>query len=372
MKSVIDSLILVVLFFSVFGCMRPIAIPKNTVSSSVDQYICRPRQPPATLEQVGDPTYCAEIADVAYAFGKGPKVLFDEAHHNFGKISPDELSPVAGRYHAFGELLKADGYQVDINTKPITPETLRGYQLLVIIAPLPGDYFLPSGPNPVAYSGKLALEESEVQAIKNWVLTGGSLLFNSEHSPFLQSAVNILNAFGLSVEPNAYGVMTLPNQALEIAAPNHPIFLGRSRQERITSLPTPNAVGGGVHLTSTIYPSVALTRFGLGMMMTETLAAGYSNQRYHALCKSEAQKTTADCKNLQQEWFRGITVRATSKDEPMKVLTVGQGRVAVFTEFSTLTSQIVEGNSPYGGLQGKEYEQLVLNTLHWLTRVFYE
>lgn len=369
MKKIIDSIILVTMLISVFGCMRP----KNNLVATVDTYYsCRPKPPPATVEQVGDSTYCAEVAEAPYAFGKGPRVLFDEAHHNYGKISPDQTSPVAGRYHAFGELLKADGYQVDVNTSPITPATLNGYQLLVIIAPLPGDYFLPTGPNPVAYSGRLALEDSEVQAIKDWVLSGGSLLFNTEHSPFLPAAKNLLSVFGLSVEPNAYDVMTMPSQALEIAAPNHPIFLGRSRSERIYSLPTPNGVGGGVHLTSTIYESVALTRFGLGLMMTETLAAGYSNQRFHWFCKTEQEKQTPTCKAWQQEWLQGISVRVTSKDEPMKVLKVGQGRVAVFTEFSTLTSQIVESGAPYGGLQGKEYVQLTLNTLHWLTRALYE
>ena len=107
-------------------------------------------------------------------------------------------------------------------------------------------------------------------------------------------------------------------------------------------------------------------------MTTETLAAGYSNQRYAAFCKTEAEKQTATCKQWRQEWLQGITMRVTSKDEPMKVLKVGQGRVAVFTEFSTLTSQVFEGNTPYGGLQGKEYAQLILNTLHWLTRALYE
>lgn len=342
--------------------------------SPLEHYSCQPKQPLASKEQIGDSTFCAEIAEPAYAFGKGPKVLFDEAHSNYGKISPDVLSPQVGRYHAFGELLKADGYRVEPNRRVITEDVLQAYQLLAVIAPLPGEYFLPSGPNPVAYSGKMAFQDSEVAAIRNWVEQGGSFLFNTEHSPFLPSAKNLLSAFGLAVEPNAYAVMTLPGQALEIAAPTHPIFLGRSRAERIEALPTPKSVGGGVHLTSTSSNAVAITRFGLGLMMTETLAAGYANQRFHKFCKSlKDSEVSGECAALQKEWQAGTKTRITSGDEPMKVLEVGKGRVAVFTEFSTLTSQIAEANSaPYGGLRDDGYTQLTLNTLHWLTRLIGE
>src|SRR5262249_15340464 len=55
--------------------------------------------------QQSDPTFNTKVANPAYASGpRHPKILFDEAHHNF--------HTAGGRYKPFAELMRSDGYEV--------------------------------------------------------------------------------------------------------------------------------------------------------------------------------------------------------------------------------------------------------------------
>lgn len=54
-------------------------------------------------QQVADPDFDPNVATPAYT-KKHPKVLLDEAHHNFYTAS--------GRYKPFADLITSDGYQV--------------------------------------------------------------------------------------------------------------------------------------------------------------------------------------------------------------------------------------------------------------------
>ena len=65
--------------------------------------------------QRADPDFNTKVARPAYADGpRHPRVLFDEAHHNFHTAS--------GRYKPFAELITSDGYQVIPNTEKFTRE----------------------------------------------------------------------------------------------------------------------------------------------------------------------------------------------------------------------------------------------------------
>src|SRR5205814_8458804 len=74
-------------------------------------------------QQVADPNFDAKVAHPAYA-KNGPKVLFDEAHNNFHTAS--------GRYKPFADLITNDGYQVTPNKQKFSPQTLKGFDLLII------------------------------------------------------------------------------------------------------------------------------------------------------------------------------------------------------------------------------------------------
>src|SRR3712207_5972099 len=78
----------------------------------------------ALAQQIPDPAFNPSIADPAYAPGAGPLVLLDEAHHNFHTAS--------GRYQAFANLLRRDGYVVEASKTPFTEASLARGRILVI------------------------------------------------------------------------------------------------------------------------------------------------------------------------------------------------------------------------------------------------
>jgi len=79
---------------------------------------------------MADPNFDAKVAKPAYS-KNGPKVLFDEAHHNFYTTS--------GRYKPFADVISNDGYRVTANKQKFSAETLKGYAILVISNALGAD-----------------------------------------------------------------------------------------------------------------------------------------------------------------------------------------------------------------------------------------
>src|SRR5262249_38261918 len=123
---------------------------------------------PAAAQQVPDTTFDTRIAHPAYA-ANGPKVLFDEAHHNFHTTT--------GRYRVFADLLRRDGYRIVPNSKPFSSETLAGYSVLVIANALGAENMADSAAANDAFT---ALECDAVQA---WVHGGGALFLIADHVP---------------------------------------------------------------------------------------------------------------------------------------------------------------------------------------------
>src|SRR5688572_31027754 len=78
---------------------------------------------PALGQQIADPEFNTAVENPAY-LRSGPRVLFDEAHHNFHTAD--------GRYKPFVDLLVHDGYQVIRNRKPFTKQSLDSFKVLVI------------------------------------------------------------------------------------------------------------------------------------------------------------------------------------------------------------------------------------------------
>src|SRR6516225_2724494 len=75
--------------------------------------------------QRADTNFNTKIAHPAYAVAtKHPRVLFDEAHHNFHTAS--------GRYKPFADLMTSDGYQVIPNQEKFTKVVLQKGDILVI------------------------------------------------------------------------------------------------------------------------------------------------------------------------------------------------------------------------------------------------
>src|SRR5687767_10900747 len=119
--------------------------------------------PSAYAQQVADTSFKPPIPNPAYRTGRGPVVMLDEAHLNFHTAE--------GRYKPFAELLRRDGYVVKPSLLKFSKASLRGGRILVIANPLADrnrtDWTLPT---PSAFT------DDEVEAVRDWVRRGGSLL----------------------------------------------------------------------------------------------------------------------------------------------------------------------------------------------------
>ncbi|HWE39171.1 MAG TPA: DUF4350 domain-containing protein, partial [Isosphaeraceae bacterium] len=135
----------------------------------------------AVGQQVADPNFDTKVARPAYD-SRHPKVLFDEAHHNF--------HTAGGRYKPFAELISSDGYQVTPNRAKFTAESLRGCDVLVIANALGAE----SMGHPDA--GKPAFTGDECRAVRDWVEAGGSLLLITDHEPMGPAAADLGKQFG--------------------------------------------------------------------------------------------------------------------------------------------------------------------------------
>src|SRR6185295_2957533 len=78
---------------------------------------------PVFGQQQADPEFNTSVENPAYK-KEGPRVMFDEAHHNFHTAE--------GRYKPFVDLMFNDGYRVIRNRQPFTKQSLGTYKILVI------------------------------------------------------------------------------------------------------------------------------------------------------------------------------------------------------------------------------------------------
>ena len=136
-------------------------------------------------QQVADTAFRPPIEKPSHASGSGPAVLIDEGHFNFHTAS--------GRYTAFADLLRRDGYVVRPSTGSFRSDTWRSGKVLVIANALHeendrNDWKPPFRP---------AFTPEEVDAVRNWVAGGGRLLLIADHAPFDAAAATLASTFGV-------------------------------------------------------------------------------------------------------------------------------------------------------------------------------
>src|SRR6185369_11160391 len=124
---------------------------------------------PVFAQQQADPEFNTSVENPAYK-KEGPRVMFDEAHHNFHTTE--------GRYKPFVDLLFNDGYKVIRNRQPFSKTTLSSYKILVISNALGAEEDDDAGADTSAFT------DEEIQAVNDWVKNGGSLLLIADHAPF--------------------------------------------------------------------------------------------------------------------------------------------------------------------------------------------
>ncbi|HEY7423454.1 MAG TPA: DUF4350 domain-containing protein [Gemmataceae bacterium] len=308
----------------------------------------------ATAQQVADATYKPPLPRPAYESGKGPRVAIDEAHHNFHTAK--------GRYKPFAELLRRDGYRVDGLRQPFSAESLKDVNVLVI-----SNALHERNAEDWSLHGPSSFTKNEIAAVHSWVEKGGSLFLIVDHPPFPAAASDLAKAFGVEFS-NGHATAGHWKEGTDTFEPGTGlkesiITRGRSDEEKVTKVAT--------------YAGSAFKPPKAAIPVMEFGPKSISHER------TAGEKEESKPREVAIEgWCQGA------------VMKVGKGRVAVFGEAAMFSAQrmssaiwhfdlpLGEGrmfrmvligpgpgrfgmNSP----EGKQNHQLLLNVVHWLSRV---
>jgi hypothetical protein len=285
-----------------------------------------------SAQQVPDLTYKPPLPRPAYEAGKGPRVAIDAAHHNFHTAD--------GRYKPFAELLRRDGYRIGGLSQPLSTDSLKAVDVLVIANPLnERNAKVWSPPNPSAFT------RDEIAALRAWVEKGGSLFLIADHMPFPGAARELAKAFGVEFS-NGYARAGHweqgrpdtfePGTGLKESA----VTRGRADGEKITKVTT--FAGSAFKPPRDATPVLV---FGANSVSLERKTAP-------GIPPEEREVPVAG-------WCQGA------------VMEVGNGRVAVFGEAAMFSAQLAGPKQQPMGMNAPEAmqnHQLLLNVMHWLTR----
>src|SRR5688572_12996144 len=279
-------------------------------------------------QQVADPEFSTSVDNPAYS-RNGPRIMFDEAHHNFHTTD--------GRYKPFADLLTNDGYQVIRNRKPFTKQSLDSFKVLVIANALGAEEMDDEG------SDKSAFTEEEIQAVYDWVKGGGALLLIADHAPFggaasalgLKLGVDMSQGYTFDAANSLSGIASflIFSRENKLLGP-HPIFEGRNEKERVNKV---------------------LSFTGQSLKGPEESSG--------ILKLSE---TAQDSRNHEQKEMVSAAGRAQAL-----AFKVGKGRVVVHGEAAMLSAQITGQDKFKMGMnvEGYDNKQYALNVMHWLSGI---
>lgn len=281
-------------------------------------------------QQLPDPEFNVSVEKPAYE-KSGPRVMFDEAHHNFHTAD--------GRYKPFVDLLVHDGYQVIRNRKSFTKQSLDSFKVLVISNALGAEEADDEG------SDQSAFTEEEVQAVYDWVKGGGALLLIADHAPFGAAAALLGTKLGVDMSKgftfdsanalqsdgaNSFLIFSRENKLLG----THPIVEGRNEKERINRVLsfTGQSLKGPQE-------SVSLLKLG---------------------------DTAQDAPDREAKSMVPAAGRAQAL-----AFKIGKGRVVVQGEAAMLSAQIAGAEKFKMGMnvEGYDNKQYALNVIHWLSGI---
>jgi hypothetical protein len=286
---------------------------------------------PAYAQQVADTSFNPPLKKPAYPQGRGPVVLIDEAHFNFHTAT--------GRYLAFAELLRRDGYMVQASKARFSRESLKAGKILVIANAL-------SERNQTNWSPPWdpGFTDEEVAAVREWVKGGGALMLMVDHLPMPAIADKLALAFGIrfsngyALDPNARGPMVF--KLSDGLLKDHPITRGRSVDERVDSVAT---------FTGSAF---RIDKGGVPLLVFGPKIVSY-------LLSTFGEQITAETPHIPVGgWCQGAVMR------------VGKGRVAVFGEAAMFSAQLAGPNRQPMGMNAPiaaQNPQFLLNVLHWLS-----
>jgi hypothetical protein len=289
---------------------------------------------PVAAQQVANPDYVPNVAAPAWPAGQGPRVVLDQAHHNFHTLD--------GRYQPFAALLRADGCRVEAGTGAFTDASLRGIDILVVANAIAEDNVENWDlPNPGAFT------PGEVEAVRRWVEQGGALWLIADHQPFPAAAADLAAAFGIyfingyAIRGNGEGQMTFRRSEGDLA--DHAVTRGRSEAEQVPFVISFGGQGFRLHPKTEAVPLMVLADDCVILLPEQSRSFTPATQRISGA-----------------GLFQGV------------VLTYGRGRVAAFGEAAMFTSQYNGPDAPPLGIaqpDAPHNQQFVLNIVHWLAGI---
>lgn len=277
-------------------------------------------------QQVADSAYMFRSDAPAYAQGKGPVVVLDEAHFNFHTL--------CGRYYAFGKVLAGDGYVLRPGTGPFSRTTLQDARILVIANALAdnGEWNLPTAS---------AVTPDECVAVKQWVNGGGSLFIIADHMPFGGAAADLAAAFGFNW---VNGFALRKDEGREVFT--------RKSGNLLPNAVTDGAEPGGRIDSIRIFTGSAFLAPPEATVITSLL------DDYRILLPTRSGQFSDTTAFLQGDHFVNSAL-----------LPYGQGRVVCFGEAALFSAQLVGSHRRPMGMNSPGAEQnaqLLLNVIHWL------
>jgi hypothetical protein len=244
---------------------------------------------------------------------------------------------VDGRYAPFAKLLRRDGYIVRGLADSPTADSLANSSVYVIANALTEDdsWKLPTPP---AFTG------NEIEAIRDWVERGGSLLLIADHMPMPGAVEDLAAAFGILFH-NGFLYDDGGDSTLDFTRDGglaaHPITEGRDSTERIDSIRT------------------------------------FTGQAFRADRDVEPLLTVPAGSRLRlpiEAWEFKPTTPSIPADGLLQgaVFHFGDGRVAVFGEAAMFSAQeqIRKDERTLMGMNhpaAAQNPQFLLNVMHWLS-----
>jgi uncharacterized protein (DUF2249 family) len=280
-------------------------------------------------KQIADTTYSPVILHPAYSPGEGSVVFIDEGHHNFHTKN--------GRYKPFSNLLERDGYIVREYKGLFNQHELAKGQILVISNALNettvNDWFLPT---PSAFT------KTEIEAVKNWVYSGGSLFLIADHMPLAGAAealaaefeFEFTNGFVFDTLSSGPAYFNLKDKSLNESI----ITRGRDATESVEQIAT--FTGQALKIPNDATPVLIFDEKYLNVLPDTAWVFDDETTRYSV-----------------KGWSQGAYKK------------IGKGRIVVFGEAAMFSAQIVGLEKFKMGMNNKvapENHQLLLNIIHWL------
>jgi hypothetical protein len=241
------------------------------------------------------------------------------------------------------DLARADGYIPKIDSALFTQSYLSKYKIVVISPAMPFKFG-----SKKEVTTESTFSPDEINAIHAWVSDGGSLILLSEHAPIDQSMSPLLAKFGIqssigivwdslncdnSTQRKGYQTLLKFTKENGLLNTEHPIIQGEKKNEQINSIVT----YGGSGLVGATYTNL----FKLS--------------------------PTAEIKR-----WNGINPSGTANSQGLAGK-VGKGKLLALGDCNGFTAMYIPmaaGKKFYAGMQipDHHWKQMVLNTLHWLSK----